>query len=228
MLDSVEYIVSEPLSSLFPSTPYCPLLPSLISIKSFIQTKDLREEVMQTLCNLVLQMGADYNIFVPMVGKVLSKYGIMNSTYDTLIARLLKNQPLVPEAGSDDATVATPTKHPESTSDDAAAISFSNSSLVILSTSFLTYLHAQDAGVKKLKVNEQSLKKAWEASQRSTKEDWAEWIRRFSVELLRESPSPALRSCLALVQDYPPLVRELFNAGFVSICFLWVCSTALL
>jgi FKBP12-rapamycin complex-associated protein len=70
--------------------------------------------------------------------------------------------------------------------------------------------------VKKLKVNEQSLKKAWEASQRSTKEDWAEWIRRFSVELLRESPSPALRSCLTLAQDYPPLVRELFNAGFVS------------
>lgn len=70
--------------------------------------------------------------------------------------------------------------------------------------------------MKKLKVNEQSLKKAWEASQRSTKEDWVEWIRRFSVELLRESPSPALRSCLSLAQDYPPLVRELFNAGFVS------------
>lgn len=70
--------------------------------------------------------------------------------------------------------------------------------------------------MKKLKVNEQSLKKAWEASQRSTKEDWIEWIRRFSVELLRESPSPALRSCLSLAQDYPPLVRELFNAGFVS------------
>lgn len=70
--------------------------------------------------------------------------------------------------------------------------------------------------MKKLKVNEQSLKKAWETSQRSTKEDWVEWIRRFSVELLRESPSPALRSCLSLAQDYPPLVRELFNAGFVS------------
>ncbi len=79
---------------------------------------------------------------------------------------------------------------------------------------------AVDNTVKKLKVNEQSLKKAWEASQRSTKEDWVEWIRRFSVELLRESPSPALRSCLSLAQEYPPLVRELFNAGFVSFSFL--------
>eukprot|EP00026_Physarum_polycephalum_P000091 Phypoly_transcript_00091.p1 GENE.Phypoly_transcript_00091~~Phypoly_transcript_00091.p1 ORF type:complete len:2307 (+),score=451.47 Phypoly_transcript_00091:133-7053(+) len=153
---------------------------------------ELREEIMQTLCNLVLQMGTDYNVFVPMLAKVLSKYGITHPTYDTLVARLMKNQPLVPEGEA--AESAAPAK-PDPAVDEAAA---------------------QDLGVKKLKVNEQSLKKAWEASQRSTKEDWAEWIRRFSVELLRESPSPALRSCLTLAQDYPPLVRELFNAGFVS------------
>lgn len=31
-------------------------------------------------------------------------------------------------------------------------------------------------------------------------DDWLEWMRRFSVELLKESPSPALRSCSALAQ----------------------------
>ncbi len=36
-----------------------------------------------------------------------------------------------------------------------------------------------------------------------TKEDWAEWMRNFSVELLRESPSPALRACHALAQVGP-------------------------
>jgi FKBP12-rapamycin complex-associated protein len=36
------------------------------------------------------------------------------------------------------------------------------------------------------------------------------------VELLRESPSPALRSCAALAQVYHPLARELFNAAFTS------------
>jgi len=41
-------------------------------------------------------------------------------------------------------------------------------------------------------------------------------MRRFAVELLRESPSPALRSCAALAQVYHPLARELFNAAFVS------------
>lgn len=69
---------------------------------------------------------------------------------------------------------------------------------------------------KKLPVNQQQLKKSWEASQRSTKDDWQEWIRRFSVELLKESPSYALRSCANLAAIHYPLTRELFNAGFVS------------
>ncbi|ETV93394.1 hypothetical protein, variant 2 [Aphanomyces invadans] len=65
-------------------------------------------------------------------------------------------------------------------------------------------------------VNQANLKRAWEASQRSTKEDWLEWMRRFSIELLRESPSAALRSCCSLAQAYNPLARALFNSAFVS------------
>jgi FKBP12-rapamycin complex-associated protein len=72
---------------------------------------------MQTLCNLVLQMGTDFNVFVPMLGKVLSKFGITHPTYDTLVARLMKNQPLVPEGETPEAT---PPKHPEPAADDAA------------------------------------------------------------------------------------------------------------
>lgn len=68
----------------------------------------------------------------------------------------------------------------------------------------------------KLPVNQQQLQKAWETSQKSTKEDWHEWIRRFSVELLKESPSHSLRSCASLASIYYPLARELFNAAFVS------------
>lgn len=72
------------------------------------------------------------------------------------------------------------------------------------------------SAAKKPPVNQQHLKKAWEASQRSTKEDWMEWIRRLSVELLKQSPSHALRACVFLASAYTPLARELFNAAFVS------------
>jgi FKBP12-rapamycin complex-associated protein len=55
-------------------------------------------------------------------------------------------------------------------------------------------------GNGRMVVNEAALRRAWESSQRSTKEDWAEWMRHFSVELLKESPSPALRATHSLAQ----------------------------
>jgi FKBP12-rapamycin complex-associated protein len=73
-----------------------------------------------------------------------------------------------------------------------------------------------DPTVKKLPVNQMILKNSWETSQRSAKDDWHEWFRRFSVELLKESPSHALRSCASLAGTYSPLSKELFNAAFVS------------
>lgn len=91
--------------------------------------------------------------------------------------------------------------------------------------------------MKQFSLNQEKVKRAWEVSQRSTKEDWEEWMKMFSIELLRESPSPSLRSCsqIAQVHSYcciavvklsvmlfscgqivPQLARELFNAAFVS------------
>uniref|UniRef100_M1A3F5 Fkbp-rapamycin associated protein n=1 Tax=Solanum tuberosum TaxID=4113 RepID=M1A3F5_SOLTU len=65
-------------------------------------------------------------------------------------------------------------------------------------------------------VNDGRLRTASEASQRSTKEDWEEWMRHFSFELLKESPSPALRTCARLAQLQPFVKWELFAVGFVS------------
>jgi serine/threonine-protein kinase mTOR len=68
----------------------------------------------------------------------------------------------------------------------------------------------------KMTVNQQHLKQAWDTSQVSTREDWIEWLHRLSVEFMKESPSHALRACMSLVDIYPPLARELFNAAFLS------------
>jgi hypothetical protein len=73
------------------------------------------------------------------------------------------------------------------------------------------------AGVKKLHVSQQNLMKAWAASHRSTNDDWVVWMRGFSIELLKESPSSALRACSALAQKHSALAKELFNAAFVRI-----------
>jgi len=149
---------------------------------------ELRNDAMDTLIKLVLQLNSDYAIFVPMVNKILIKNHIQHVEYDNLVTKLLKNEPLQRISDTGEESM-------DSTLDDN------------LSAEITT---------KKLPVNQQHLKKAWEASQRSTKEDWIEWLRRLSVELLKESPSPALRACASLASVYYPLSRELFNAGFVS------------
>lgn len=70
------------------------------------------------------------------------------------------------------------------------------------------------AGVSRHKVNYRNLQRAWDVSQRASRDDWDEWMRRFSIQLLREAPAPALRSTASLAQAYQPLARELFSAAF--------------
>ncbi|EHA57873.1 hypothetical protein MCOR27_008212 [Pyricularia oryzae] len=73
-----------------------------------------------------------------------------------------------------------------------------------------------DQAPKKLEMNAVHLKAAWDTKGKSTKDDWQEWIRRFSTTLLAESPNHALRACAMLANNYNPLARELFNSAFVS------------
>ncbi|KAG8680291.1 phosphatidylinositol kinase- protein kinase tor1, partial [Ceratobasidium sp. 395] len=70
-----------------------------------------------------------------------------------------------------------------------------------------------------LVVNQGQLKSAWNTSQISSTEDWREWIRRFAIECLKESPSHALRSCRTLADSYMPLLKELFSISFFRCYF---------
>ena len=69
-------------------------------------------------------------------------------------------------------------------------------------------------GASMPKVNQGKLQRAWDVSQRTSRDDWEEWMRRLGIQLLREAPSPALRSTASLAQAYQPLARELFSAAF--------------
>ena len=76
-------------------------------------------------------------------------------------------------------------------------------------------LQGQNAagGSERPRPDMKALARAWESSQRSTRDDWAEWMRHFAVVLLQESPSSALRATCDLA-----LVR--------GICFLMLSLTA--
>ena len=149
--------------------------------------QSLRQAALDCLCAYIFQLGEDYLIYMATVKKVLVANHVSHHNYDLLVSKLQKGESLPQDLSPDD--------HYGGLSEDT------------------TYT---DIGQKKLPVNQEHLKNAWEASQKSTREDWQEWMRRFSVELLKESPHHALRACAGLASVYQTLAKDLFNAAFVS------------
>ena len=157
---------------------------------------EIQQVTMDTICVLIYRLGSDYAIFIPIINKKLAKLRIQHELYETLVSALLKNQSL---DSCELAKDQLPNMQRYSRVDSEKLIAIPSV-----------------ASKTRLSVNTANLKKAWESSHVLTKEDWVEWMRRFSVALLKESPSPALRQCLTLAQVYHPLARTLFNHGFFS------------
>uniref|UniRef100_T1ISC3 Serine/threonine-protein kinase TOR n=1 Tax=Strigamia maritima TaxID=126957 RepID=T1ISC3_STRMM len=166
-------------------------------VRTLDSTPELRHVAMETLTALVVQLGKKYEIFVPMVHKVLAKHRINHELYDVLTCRIFRSSTTSVE---EDDPLLSPNRYTRPKSRE----------------------HENTVGIsdtptiKKLHVIAVNLQRAWTATRRVSKDDWLEWLRRLSIELLKESPSPALRSCWALAQTYSQLPKDLFNAAFVS------------
>jgi FKBP12-rapamycin complex-associated protein len=147
----------------------------------------LRLAALDTLCTLIQQLGKDYLHFMGTVNKVINQHQIQHQNYELFVSKLQKNEVLPQDLSSE-------TRYLDAPDEPAFA----------------------DLGTKKLEMNAIHLKAAWDTKGKSTKEDWQEWLRRFSTTLLTESPNHALRACASLASVYLPLARELFNSAFVS------------
>jgi FKBP12-rapamycin complex-associated protein len=153
---------------------------------------ELRPTAMDTLCSLVQQLGRKFSVFVPMIQKVMSKHKIQHSRFDMLVSKIQNETTL-----AEDADFPMPRSKSSWKNRDPA-------------------MPADSGMIQRLKVAESNLQQAWTPVRRVSKDDWLEWLRRLSIELLKQSPIPALRSCLSLAQTYSQLPRDLFNAAFVS------------
>lgn len=149
---------------------------------------ELKVTAMNTLSYLLLQLGTEFSVFVPVIKKVLVQQKIHSNTFEQLVSKLLSGDPL-------------PT-HLNIYKDYDVHLNFEPPDI--------------DMPSKKLPVNQSALKAAWDSSQRRTREDWQDWISRLSKELLKQSPSHAIRACAGLASDYYPLAKDLFNASFAS------------
>ncbi|KAK9943792.1 hypothetical protein M0R45_009388 [Rubus argutus] len=155
---------------------------------------ELRKDAVDALCGLAHAFGEDFTIFVPSIHKLLLKHRLWHKEFEEIEGHLLRCEPLILGSTAVHVIADRWTDLEIDPFDD----------VVDLQKKF-----------RSDRVNDGRLHTAGEASQRSTKEDWAEWMRHFSIELLKES-SPSLRSCVGLAQLQPFVGQELFAAGFVS------------
>lgn len=152
---------------------------------------ELRIIAMQTLCSMVVQLGRKCLVFIPTVNRVMSKHRISCVELDKLLAKIQSSTTLC----LDDEFKGRQSK-------------LKNREIVLSSGDTNT--------MKKLGVSTGDIQFVCQDSRRVSKDDWLEWLRRLCIGVLKESPSPALRACRALAQNYTKLLRDLFNAAFVS------------
>nr|WBK62802.1 target of rapamycin [Sogatella furcifera] len=162
-------------------------------VRSLDTNPDVRGTAMETLCAMMVQLGRKYRIFVPLVSRVIVRHRILCPNYEMLINKILTESTVAPE---EDLLLS---RHKINR--------IKNREMPVSS---------ETTTIKKMKTFPNNLQKSWTATRRVSKDDWLEWLRRLSIDFLKESPSPALRSCWALAQTYSQLPRDLFNAAFVS------------
>lgn len=155
----------------------------------------LVNSAIDTLCAVAYQLGSSYKIFIPIVQKMIKKHKITHTRYEMLEYRIQKgshmnydvdDNPIFPRKG--------PRKPPPS--------------------AVVGSIHASEFGANK-KFQATDLQRAWQVRKNATREDWLSWLKVLELDLLKESPSLALRSCNPLAQSHEPLSRELFNAAFL-------------
>jgi len=147
----------------------------------------LRQAALDTLCALIFQMGSEYLSFIPTVKKVLTAQRVHHANYSLIIARLQKGEPLPQDLSPD-------VYYRDDDADQGIA----------------------EIEIKSLAINQAHLRAAWDTENRSTKDDWQEWMRRLNTELLKESPQHALRACYSLSLVHERTARALFNSAFIS------------
>ncbi|CAA6660213.1 unnamed protein product [Spirodela intermedia] len=174
---------------------------------------ELRKDAADALCFMAHALWEDFMIFIPSIRKLVTKHRLRQNDFDVIENRMKRRDSPVLE----NMTVQKFYRHvpPEVISNPVNDVDFD------------PYEEGSEmhGKMKSHQVNDGRLRTAGEASQRSTKEDWAEWMRHFSIELLKESPSPALRMCARLAQLQPFVGRQLFAAGFVS-CWMELNETS--
>ena len=183
-----------------------PLLRALDAAAHNPGDAELRHPTADALAAVASALGPDFRVFIPATQKAFRAARVSQPRFDAVVAALDSQQPWIPPPPQGPPPVSPLPLPSTSTSGGGGGGSGASPGGVSGSPS----------DSRQLALEESALRRAWESSHRSTKEDWFEWLRHLAVEQLRNSPSPALRACLDLASVQPAMARELFAAAFAS------------
>ena len=167
------------------------IVQSLVQLLIVAPTEALMNSVMEVFCVLIQQLQDNFVMFMPKINSAMQARKIHHHQQYERLSKMLFENRLVPY----------PVKPIQPTI---------QAEIVVPDDSYTTdgrLLH---------KSNLPSLRRAWSTSQKNIKDDWLEWLRGLSSELIAQSPSPALRACTSLATKLQNLGTRLFNPAFVS------------
>lgn len=165
-------------------------------IRTIDNTPELRESSMNLLCILVQQLGKKYQIFIPLVHKITKKHNIVHQRYDVLVNEILRGN--------------------MSTMINSEYNQVYNQLLYKKTTTKEEPKQDKQVEIKSCKINLNEFNCIFKVEQNVSKEDWIKWLKDFSLILLKESPSIALKVCNPLAVAYNQLAKDLFNSAFIS------------
>nr|XP_046918339.1 serine/threonine-protein kinase mTOR-like [Dermatophagoides farinae] len=167
--------------------------------------KRLFQQAMDTLCRIVFQLDTKFKIYISLVSKVLQKHKLLHDKYE-LLADKIQNDISIGEIDPD-ALLLPPSLVRK------AGVNRRNYE----SESQQQQQQPGQSDAKRATLSLEEIKHAWhQCSRRISKEDWLDWLRKFNVDLIKESPSLSLRSCFPIAQSCNNVARELFNPAFWS------------
>lgn len=159
-------------------------------------TQALVETGVDTLIKFIFQIGFRYRVYIPLASKILSKHRIQHQTYEQLIVKLTETTDA--EDFQYDSIYVDRKTNVRKSRDPSQQLGIGSE-------------------VKRNTVTLEEIQRAWvQCSRRISKEDWLEWLRRFNIDLIKESPALSIRSCFPIAQACVSVARDLFNPAFLS------------
>ncbi|KRZ41765.1 Target of rapamycin, partial [Trichinella pseudospiralis] len=154
---------------------------------------ELRIAAMDLFCTLILHLGEDFLPFCRVIDPCLERNDVVHERYISLILKTMEIGKINP------------------TEEKCYKAMVRGRRCMLAKQQQVMQIE-----VRKVVCNVEQLRKIWLTNRCVSKEDWIAWLKRFSIQLLKESPVPALRSCYSVAVNHYQLASDLFNSAFAS------------